>query len=57
MITKLIYQGGGFIPGVPARDLTEKEVNDCGGVQLLTANGLYKETKAKPVVKTGKGSK
>jgi hypothetical protein len=44
---KLIYKGGGFIPGVPARDLTEDEVKTHGGVKALTAHGLYEE-KDKP---------
>lgn len=37
------YLGGGFIPGIPARDLTELEVERCGGVETLAATGLYEE--------------
>jgi hypothetical protein len=48
-VIKLIYKGGGFIPGVPARDLTEDEVKAHGGVKALTAHGLYQE-KEKPAV-------
>jgi hypothetical protein len=39
----LIYVGdGGFIPEVPARDLTEAEVAQYGKAKLLQS-GLYKE--------------
>lgn len=42
----LIYTGGGFIQGVPARDLSDEEVKQHGRARLL-ASGLYKEP-AKP---------
>jgi hypothetical protein len=55
---KLIYKGGGFIPGVPARDLTEKEVREHGGVRVLTAHGLYEEKQEKqPAAKADKDGK
>lgn len=38
---RLYYVGDGFIPGVPARDLTGEEVDLYGGVQPLVASGLY----------------
>lgn len=38
----LIYCGTGFLPGVPARDLTPEEVTRFGGVTELTQNGLYR---------------
>lgn len=40
------YLGGGFIPGVPARDLTDDEARGYG-LDLLKASGLYEEMKAK----------
>lgn len=41
----LIYVGnGGFIPNVPARDLTEAEVAKYGKAMLLRS-GLYAEPK------------
>jgi hypothetical protein len=43
---KLIYKGGGFIPGVPARDLTEDEVK-AHGEKGLIASGLYEAIKEK----------
>lgn len=38
------YRGGGFIPGVPARDLTSEEASRFGE-QLLEASGLYERPK------------
>ena len=40
------YKGGGFIPGVPARDLTAEEAERYGPERLL-ASGLY-EPPAEP---------
>jgi hypothetical protein len=37
----LKYIGGGFIPGVPARDLTEEEAKLYGGRLALMRSGLY----------------
>lgn len=37
----LKYTGGGFIPNVPARDLTEEEVKIYGGADALVKTGLY----------------
>jgi len=48
----LKYTGNGFIPGVPARDLTEDEVKQYGRARLLRT-GLYSEVSRrtnKPVV-------
>lgn len=52
MSIKLKYTGGGyggFLPGVPARDLEDGEVKEYGEKELL-ASGLYepigKESKA-----------
>lgn len=54
---KLKYVGGGFIPGVPARDLTAEEAESYGGAQSLIASGLYaaEETKAPADKKPGRG--
>ena len=53
---KLRYVGAGFLPGVPARDLSAKEANEYGGVAALLASGLYVEDKpaaGKRAVKDG----
>lgn len=53
---KLKYVGGGFLPGVPARDLSAEEVEEYGGAALLLASGLYVEEKpaaGKKAVKDG----
>lgn len=42
---RLSYVGGGFLPGVPARDLTAEEVELYGGAKVLIASGLYVEDK------------
>ena len=39
----LIYKGKGFYTGVPARDLSEKEVKQYG-LEFLLSLGLYEET-------------
>ncbi len=36
----LKYNGNGFLPGIPARDLTDEEVEFFGEKELL-ATGLY----------------
>ncbi len=36
----LRYAGGGFLPGVPARDLTDEEVR-AHGESFLIASGFY----------------
>lgn len=46
----LKYLGGGFIRGVPARNLTDDEVKKFGKARLLKS-GLYKEVKQKPAQK------
>jgi len=42
MLSKLIYAGCGFVPGIPARDLTADEVKKYGGEKYLIATGLYR---------------
>lgn len=37
----LIYLGGGYLKGIPARNLTKEEVKECGGVKKLVDSGLY----------------
>ena len=37
----LRYTGGGFIPDVPARDLTEEEAERFGGAEQLARSGCY----------------
>ncbi len=47
----LKYTGGGFggfMVGVPARDLTDAEVEMYGGAQKLLATGLYERADAAP---------
>lgn len=43
-MTTLVYVGDGFLPGVPARDLSADEVELYGGVEALLATGLYQES-------------
>ena len=38
------YVGNGFIPGIPARDLTDEEVSRYGSKRLLDS-GLYEKPK------------
>ena len=46
------YNGSGrFIPGIPARDLTEDEARDHGGYKELEATGLYIRVKKDEVDK------
>ena len=47
-MAKLIYKGGGFLPKIPARDLSAEEVK-AFGLERLLASGLYEEPyKPKP---------
>lgn len=52
---KLRYVGAGFLPGVPARDLTEDEVKAHGGLRELKASGLYADVDEKPAGKAAPG--
>ena len=47
----LKYNGKGFIPGIPARDLTDDEVKKYGGTKYLLGLGIYESPKKK-VMKT-----
>ena len=37
----LIFIGKGWLPNIPARDLTEEEVKQYGGEKFLLKSGLY----------------
>jgi hypothetical protein len=39
----LIWNGKGFLPGIPARDLDDDEVKEFGGEKKLLASGLYEK--------------
>jgi len=39
----LIYNGKGFLVGIPARDLTDEEVKQFGGEKKLLKSGLYEK--------------
>jgi hypothetical protein len=59
MDSGLLYVGRGFLPDVPARDLTAAEVELYGGAQILIKSGLYRRPQpaageAKPKPKRGK---
>ena len=43
----LKWNGTGFLPGIPARDLTDEEVKEFGGEKKLIATGLYEPVKVK----------
>lgn len=42
----LIYIGQGFIPDIPARDLSVEEVKQYGGEKYLLSTGLWKSEAA-----------
>ena len=44
----LRYRGGGYIIGIPARDLTDDEVAQHGGAEYLVGTGLYLADPASP---------
>ena len=46
----LKYIGKGFLPGIPARDLNDIEVQKYGGVKFLIGTGLFE----KPIEKRKK---
>jgi hypothetical protein len=43
----LKYIGKGFMPGIPARDLSDEEVEKHGGIEFLVETGLYELEKKK----------
>ena len=51
----LRYIGEGFIPGVPARDLTEEEAKQYGGRLRLLRSGLYRDARPSRIVKMEPG--
>jgi len=44
----LKYIGQAFIPGIPARDLSDEEVEEYGGEAFLVGSGLYEKVEAMP---------
>ena len=51
----LKYIGNSFLPGVPARDLSDEEAAQYGGEKELVASGLYEKVEAtKAADKTAK---
>lgn len=51
----LRYNGKGFLPDIPARDLTDEEVKTLGGEEYLLASGLFeKDEPVKPKAKKTK---
>jgi hypothetical protein len=50
----LKYIGNGFIVGIPARDLKQKEIKKYGGEKFLLETGLYAKPKRKIKVKVVK---
>lgn len=54
----LKWKGTGFLPGIPARDLTDQEVEEFGGEKYLVGTGLYEKPEDEKTVKmTTKKSK
>ena len=52
-MARVHYTGGGFLPGIPARDLTAGEVKKFGLAKLLNSGiyiDLYPPERFKPVV-------
>ena len=45
---ELKYIGRGWLPGVPARDLSKEEVEVHGGKKFLLETGLYAEKSKAP---------
>jgi len=44
----LKYIGQAFILGIPARDLSDEEVEEYGGEAFLVGSGLYEKVEAMP---------
>jgi hypothetical protein len=53
----LKYIGNKFLPGIPARDLSDEEVKQFGGEKILIATGLYEAPKKERVSKKEEGEK
>jgi hypothetical protein len=48
----LTYTGDGTaLDGIPARDLSDEEVKNAGGEEVLVNTGLYARPKKKPAPK------
>ena len=51
-MTTMRYIGGGAsIPGIPARDLSEAEVEQYGGAAFLASTGIYEIVEDPPTRK------
>ena len=50
----LKYNGKGWLPGIPARDLTDEEVKEYGGEMKLLATKLYEKEAPKKAHKPKK---
>ena len=46
-VNMLKYIGKGFLPGIPARDLSDIEVQKYGGIKFLLSTGLFAKLKEK----------
>ena len=53
----LIWKGTAWLPGIPARDLTDEEVKQFGGEKRLIATGLYEAPKKERVNTKKEGEK
>lgn len=54
----LKYVGdGSFVPGLPARDLTDAETEKAGGEKTVLATGLYKKGSEEKAMRGGKENK
>ena len=53
----LIWKGTAWLPGIPARDLTDEEVKQFGGEKKLIASGLYEAPKKERVNTKKEGEK
>lgn len=54
---KLLYLGGGFLPGIPARDLYQTDIDNRRiDVAVCLASGLYYEPPKQKAVKDGEES-
>lgn len=43
----LRWKGEGFVPGIPAKDLTAEDVENSGGMDRVLSTGLYEPVEKK----------